>query len=69
MDIFAPAQVANIGTNERRKRLVVGIGALAVGLGLAVVLVRIDAPALWRLPLFVLFFVAAVGFFQSRDKT
>jgi len=42
---------------------------LAVGLGLAVVLVRIDAPALWRLPLFVLFFVAAVGFFQSRDKT
>jgi len=69
MDIFAPAQVANIGTNERRKRLVVGIGALAVGLGLAVGLVRIDAPALWRLPLFALFFVAAVGFFQSRDKT
>ena len=69
MDLFAPAQVANIGANERRKRLVVGIGAFVVGLGLAVVLVRIGAPALWRLPLFVLFFVAANGFFQSQDKT
>jgi hypothetical protein len=69
MDIFAPAQTANIGTSERRKRLLFGVAAIVVGLVIAVVLIRIDAPALWRLPLFVLFFVAANGFFQSRDKT
>jgi len=63
------ARTANIGVAERRKRLVFGITALGVGVAIAVLLIYIRAPLVWRLPLFVLFFAAALGVFQSRDKT
>ena len=63
------ARVANIGGAERRKRLVFGITALGVGVVIAVLLISIRAPLVWRLPLFLLFFAAALGVFQSRDKT
>ena len=63
------AHVANIGGAERRKRLVFGITALGVGVVIAVLLIYIRAPLVWRLPLFLLFFAAALGVFQSRDKT
>jgi hypothetical protein len=63
------AHVANIGAAERRKRLVFGFVGFGAGTVIAVLLVVIRAPLLWRLPLFVLFFPAALGVFQSRDKT
>ena len=63
------ARVANIGGAERRKRLVFGITALGVGVVIAVLLIYIRAPLVWQLPLFLLFFAAALGVFQSRDKT
>jgi uncharacterized membrane protein len=63
------APIANIGTGERRKRLVWGIVAFVVGVVIAVLLAAIHAPPFWRLPLFLLFSFAALGFFQARDKT
>ena len=69
MDTSAEERIANIGAGERRKRLAMGIGALGVGVLLTIALVAIRAPLLWRLPLIFLFYVGALGFFQSRDKT
>jgi hypothetical protein len=63
------ARVANIGAAERRKRLVFGFVAFGAGVVIAVLLIVVQAPLFWRLPLFVLFFAAALGVFQSRDKT
>ena len=66
----APSQRAiNIGPGERRKRLSAGVVGFAVGIVLAVVLVVMRAPALWRLLLFFPFLFGALGVFQSRDKT
>lgn len=62
-------RVINIGARERRKRLLVGIVALSVGVVIAVLLVVVRAPLVWRLPLFLPFYVGALGFFQARDKT
>lgn len=69
METSPSARIANIGTRERRKRLIWGIVASGVGVVIAVLLVMIRAPLIWRLPLFLLFDVAALGVFQARDKT
>jgi hypothetical protein len=69
MTTSEPAPVANIGAGERRKRLVFGVAAIGIGAVLAILLVSIEAPLLWRLPLFLPFFAGALGFFQARDKT
>jgi hypothetical protein len=67
---MAPSnRVANIGAGGRRKRLMFGFVALGVGAVIAVLLVAVDAPRIWRLPLFLVFYVAALGIFQARDKT
>ena len=63
------ARVGNIGAAERRKRLVFGFVAFGVGAVIAFLLILIHAPVIWRLPLFLPFFAAALGVFQSRDKT
>jgi hypothetical protein len=61
--------VANIGPAERRKRMMFGIVALVAAVIIAVLLVVVHAPLVWRLPLFLLFYAGALGFFQARDKT
>jgi MFS family permease len=67
---MAPSnRVANIGAGGRRKRLMFGMVAFGVGAVIAALLVAVDAPRVWRLPLFVVFYVAALGIFQARDKT
>jgi hypothetical protein len=63
------ALIANIGALERRKRLTFGIVASSVGVVIAVLLVVVHAPVVWRLPLFLPFYVGALGIFQARDKT
>lgn len=63
------ARVVNIGVGERRKRLTFGIVGLGVGVVIAAVLIVIRAPLVWRLPLFLVFYVGALGIFQARDKT
>ena len=69
MALSPAARVGNIGTGERRKRLVFGIVAFGVGAVIAVLLVVADAPLVWRLPLLLVFYVGALGVFQARDKT
>jgi hypothetical protein len=69
MEGSAATRIANIGAGERRKRLVVGIGALSVGAVIAILLIAIGAPLVWRLPLVFPFYVGALGVFQARDKT
>jgi uncharacterized membrane protein len=69
MEIAPSNRIANIGAGGRRKRLMFGIVALGVGTVIAVLLVAVGAPRVWRLPLIVVFYVAALGIFQARDKT
>jgi len=57
----------NLGPGERRKRLALGAVALAGAVGLAV---AGDTTAVYQsILLFVLFWVAALGFFQAKEKT
>jgi hypothetical protein len=69
MALSPAARVGNIGTAERRKRLVFGIVAFGAGIVIAVLLVVARAPLVWRLPLFLVFYAGALGVFQARDKT
>ncbi len=61
--------IPNISTRERRKRLASGVGALIIAVAILVVLMASGTSQWWRLVLFPLFFSAASGFFQWRDKT
>jgi hypothetical protein len=69
MALSPAARVGNIGTGERRKRLVFGIVAFGAGMVIAVLLIAARAPLVWRLPLFLVFYAGALGVFQARDKT
>lgn len=62
-------RIANIGAGERKKRLLFGVFALLVGAVIAGLLIAVDSPALWRLPLMLVFYAGALGVFQSLDKT
>ena len=61
--------IPNISYEERRKRLKSGVIMAAVTLAILIVLVALDISRWWRLALAPLFFVAASGYFQWRDKT
>jgi len=61
--------IANIGEKERRKRLVLGIAALAIGVGAAALLILSDLSVWWRLALFAPFFGGFLGYFQAMEKT
>jgi hypothetical protein len=69
MALSPAARVGNIGTAERRKRLVFGIVTFGAGVVIAVLLVVARAHLVWRLPLFLVFYAGALGVFQARDKT
>lgn len=69
MEKSPSARIANIGSHERRKRLTWGVVASGVGVSIAILLAMVHAPLIWRLPLFILFTVGALGIFQARDKT
>ncbi len=61
--------IANIDTAGRRGRLTFGIVQFVFALAILVVLMATGVDRLWRLPLLFLFWAAATGFFQWRDKT
>jgi hypothetical protein len=61
--------IANIGPQERRKRLVFGIAALAVSVVISFLFVLNGVQPVLRLPLFIPLFVGALGFYQARDRT
>ncbi len=59
----------NINTRERRKRLAAGVIQFAISLAVLAALIAIGADRWWRLVLLPMFWGAAAGFFQWRDKT
>ena len=61
--------IPNISRSERRKRLVAGVIQFTIGLAILAVLSVAGVARWWRLPLLLVFWGAAVGFFQWRDKT
>jgi hypothetical protein len=61
--------IANISPLERQKRLRFGIVQFIVTLVILGVLILLHLNPLWRLPLLLLFWASAVGYFQARDKT
>ena len=63
------ATVDNIGPLEQRKRRLMGIVALVVGVGIGFLLIVYDAPRWSRLIIFFPIWIAGLGFLQSREKT
>jgi hypothetical protein len=61
--------IPNISRRERQKRLISGALQLAVALIVLDALMLTGIDRWWRLALFPVFWGAAVGFFQWRDKT
>ncbi|MEA2639300.1 MAG: hypothetical protein QOF51_694, partial [Chloroflexota bacterium] len=63
------ACIPNIGPRERRRRLLFGVAAVAVGAIASAILTSTGTQRWWRLPLFALFWVGGAGIFQARDQT
>lgn len=63
------SEAINIGASEQRKRRLLGIVALVVGVGAAFVLVVFDAPRVSRAVVFFPIWIAGLGLMQARDKT
>lgn len=61
--------IANISPAERHKRLRFGIQQLIVTLVVLAALIVLHVNPLWRLLLLFMFWAAAIGYFQARDKT
>lgn len=59
----------NIGPREQRKRRLMGVVSLTVGVGLAFALVVYGAPRLTRLIIFFPIWMAGLGLMQAREKT
>ncbi|MCA1635093.1 MAG: hypothetical protein LC802_15735 [Acidobacteria bacterium] len=59
----------NIGPGERRKRRLLGVVALTVGVGLAFLLVVTEAPRWSRAVIFFPVWMAGLGLLQAREKT
>ena len=68
-DTASAVCIANIDTAGRRQRLASGLVMLVLGLGVLAVLLAVHASPWWRLPLLFVFWGAAIGFFQWRDRT
>jgi hypothetical protein len=61
--------IPNISPRERRKRLAGGVIMFVISLAVLAALMATGADRWWRLALLPLFWGAASGFFQWRDKT
>jgi len=61
--------IPNISTYERRRRLISGVVGLVIGLVILAALMAFGVDRWWRLPLLLVFWVAAAGYFQWRDRT
>ncbi|HEY3066753.1 MAG TPA: hypothetical protein VGL09_13235 [Methylomirabilota bacterium] len=64
-----PGIVGNLGPRQRRRRLVMGVVMLAVGVGLVISVVALGAGRGWRLLAMLPFWAGALGLFQARAET
>jgi len=64
-----PGATANIGPDERRKRLTFGVVLLGASLLAAAMLIHADVARGWRILLVLPLWAAALGFFQARERT
>ena len=63
------AELANIGPKETRKRLLMGIAMLALGVVLAVIFTHTGVSRGWHAVLFLPFWMGTLGISQARKKT
>ena len=63
------AEFANIGPREIRKRLLMGVAMLAVGVVLAVIFTHAGVSRGWYAALFLPFWMGTLGISQARKKT
>ena len=64
-----PSEAINIGPREQRKRRLLGVVALTVGVSAAFVLVIMQAPRWSRAIVFFPIWIAGLGLMQAREKT
>lgn len=62
-------EVANIGPKEARKRLLMGVAMLAVGVVLAIIFANAGASRGWYSVLFLPFWMGTLAVSQARKKT
>lgn len=63
------SEAVNIGPREQRKRRLLGIVALTIGVAAAFVLVVYSAPRWSRIVIFFPIWMAGLGLLQAREKT
>ncbi|HYT55917.1 MAG TPA: hypothetical protein VEQ38_14505 [Verrucomicrobiae bacterium] len=63
------AELANIGPKEARKRLLMGVAMLAIGVVLAIIFTRAGVSRGWYSVLFLPFWMGTLALFQARKKT
>jgi hypothetical protein len=63
------AELANIGPKETRKRLLMGVSMLAIGVVLAVIFTYAGVSRGWYSVLFLPFWMGTLALFQARKKT
>ncbi len=62
-------ELVNIGPKETRKRLLMGVVMVGVGVVLAVLFSHAGVSRGWYLGLFLPFWMGTLGFSQARKKT
>ena len=65
----AAGRVANIGPRGRRRRVLLGAAALAVGVAILALLLMLGVDRGWRALLVVPFWAGALGILQARAHT
>jgi hypothetical protein len=63
------AKLANIGPKETRKRVLMGVAMLAVGVVLAIIFTHAGVSRGWYSVLFLPFWMGTLGISQARKKT
>ena len=63
------AKLANIGPKETRKRVLMGVAMLAVGVVLAIIFTHAGVSGAWYSVLFLPFWMGTLGISQARKKT
>ena len=63
------AELANIGPEETRKRLLMGVGMLALGVVLAVAFAHAGVSRGWYAALLLPFWMGTLAVSQARKKT